>query len=79
MSENVISTSRARRIAATEFGWTDTPNTATRIRKAALRGAVKATNDPIDGWRYDEADLRRWMSDERAHKSGPRPKPVSAT
>ena len=68
----LISTSRARLIAVNEFSWEDTDNTATRIRKAAIRGAVKAENDPVDGWRYDEADLRRWMANDAAHKPGPR-------
>lgn len=76
MSE-MISTRKAREIAISfspdRYG-RNPANTGTILRKAAVRGAIVARRDPIDGWQFNEQSLRVWLSDDGAHKSGPRPK-----
>lgn len=76
MSE-MVSTRRARDIAISfdpdRYG-RDFSNTGTLLRKAAIRGAIIAQRDPIDGWQFNEQSLRQWLANAAAHRSGPRQK-----
>ena len=74
---DMVSTRKAREIAISlnpdRYG-RNPANTGTILRKAAVRGAIIAQRDPIDGWQFNEQSLLAWLSDDGAHKSGPRPK-----